>query len=240
MTCPICIPDSAQAADWQTRLAAMGRPGLRVGLVWAGSSRLHSPTGAALDSRRSIAPERLAPLVAVPGLHFVSLQKDGPAAPADFALTNVMSEMGDFADTAALVADLDLVISVDTAVAHLAGALGRPVWLLDRFDPCWRWLLGRRDSPWYPTLRLSRQPEPGNWQAVIDAVQAELAALAGGGAGVVAGEGAASASVPFPLVPSVPPVMAGLDPAIYPRSVAVARAGRARPIRGRWPGRARP
>jgi ADP-heptose:LPS heptosyltransferase len=85
-----------------------------------------------------------------------------------------MPEMADFADTAALVANLDLVISVDTAVAHLAAALGKPVWLLDRFDPCWRWLTGRRDSPWYPTLRIYRQPQPGDWDTVLAEVVRDL------------------------------------------------------------------
>jgi tetratricopeptide (TPR) repeat protein len=170
-------PDAAQVAAWRTRLAAMGKPGRRIGLVWSGHPRKQVPSWQALAHRRSIDPDRLAPLFEVPGLHVFSLQKDGPAAPADFRLTDVMGEMADFADTAALVANLDLVISVDTSVAHLAAALGKPVWLLDRFDPDWRWLLGRRDSPWYPTLRLFRQPEPGNWQAVIETVQAELSAL---------------------------------------------------------------
>lgn len=85
-----------------------------------------------------------------------------------------MSEMVDFADTAALVANLDLVISVDTSVAHLAGALGKPVWLLDRFNSCWRWLVGRHDSPWYPTLRLFRQPRPGDWGSVVEEVVRDL------------------------------------------------------------------
>ena len=78
-------------------------------------------------------------------------------------------------DTAALIETLDLVITVDTAVAHLAGALGRPVWILDRFDHCWRWLAGRSDTPWYPTARLFRQPAPGDWDSVIAAAAAELA-----------------------------------------------------------------
>jgi hypothetical protein len=181
-TIPAAVPylhaDTAQAAAWQARLGAMGRAGPRVGLVWAGNSRAHSPTGAALDRRRSIAPERLAPLFEQPGLHFVSLQKDGPAAPAHFPLSDVMHELADFADTAAMVANLDLVISVDTSVAHLAAALGKPVWLLDRFDPCWRWLLGRRDSPWYPTLRLYRQPLPGDWDSVLAEVARDLHAFA--------------------------------------------------------------
>ncbi len=171
---PYLHADSAQVAAWRARLAALGKPGPRIGVVWAGSSRLFSPTGVALDRRRSIAPDRLAPLFEQSGAQFFSLLKDGPAPPTDFLLTDFMSEMSDFADTAALVANLDLVISVDTAVAHLAAATGKPVWLLDRFDPDWRWLLGRSDSPWYPTLRIFRQPKPGDWDAVFDAVRIEL------------------------------------------------------------------
>ena len=85
--------------------------------------------------------------------------------------------MADFADTAALVANLDLVVSVDTAVAHLAAALGRPVWLLDRFDSCWRWPAGQRNSAWYPTLTVHRQPHPGDWAAVVARVAQDLAAV---------------------------------------------------------------
>ena len=118
-------------------------------------------------------------------MQFFSLQKDGPAAPAHFPLTDFMAEMADFADTAALIANLDLVISVDTAVAHLAAALGKPVWLLDRFDPCWRWLAGRRDSPWYPTLRLSAS-RSGDWDSVIAEVVRDLEEQAGGGSGQIA------------------------------------------------------
>jgi tetratricopeptide (TPR) repeat protein len=182
-TVPCAVPylraDTALAAAWRARLAATRRPGPRVGVAWAGSSRRHSATGAALDGRRSIAPDRLAPLFALSGLHFVSLQKDGPSALAHFLLTDFMDEIADFADTAALVANLDLVVSVDTSVAHLAAALGKPVWLLDRFDSCWRWLVGRRDSPWYPTLRLYRQPRPGDWDAVIESLRADLGLFAG-------------------------------------------------------------
>jgi hypothetical protein len=92
--------------------------------------------------------------------------------------------MADFADTAALIANLDLVISIDSAVAHLAAALGRPVWLLDRFDCCWRWLIGRRDSPWYPTLRIYRPPRPSDWPSVLAEVAGDLAPLASKAAGV--------------------------------------------------------
>lgn len=86
--------------------------------------------------------------------------------------------MTDFADTAALIANLDLVVAVDTSVAHLAAALGKPVWLLSRFDGCWRWLVERRDSPWYPTLRLYRQSCPGDWDSVIAEVVRDLGSLA--------------------------------------------------------------
>src|SRR5208337_1118017 len=106
---------------------------------------------------------RLAPLAEVPGVSLVSLQVGEAAGQLpDSPLADVVhdwtAELGDFAETAALIEALDLVISVDTAVVHLAGALGKPVWLLNRFDTCWRWLLGRDDSPWYPTLRQFRQP----------------------------------------------------------------------------------
>jgi Tetratricopeptide repeat/Glycosyltransferase family 9 (heptosyltransferase) len=165
--------DEAQATAWRARLVSMANQGPRIGLVWAGN-----PDATTIDRLRSLAPDRLAPLFDLPGLHFFSLQKGGPAAPENFPLTNFMDEMEDLADTAALIANLDLVISVDTAVAHLAGALGKPVWLLDRFDPCWRWLTGRRDSPWYPSLRLYRQPSRGDWDTVLAEVTRDLCSLA--------------------------------------------------------------
>jgi len=174
---PYLHADEARAADWRARLAELGPRGPRVGLVWAGNPRKNLAGAAAIDRRRSIAPDRLAPLFEVSGPRFFSLQKDGPAAPEHFALTDFMGEMEDFADTAALIANLDLVVSVDTSVAHLAAAMGKPVWLLDRFDPCWRWLTGRRDSPWYPTLRLYRQPQPGDWEPVLAEVARDLRAF---------------------------------------------------------------
>ena len=171
-------PDAAAVAGWRRRLDRVAGAGLRVGLVWAGNPRIQSPELAALDRRRSLAPERLLPLSGIAGAQFVSLQKFGAEAPADMPMLRLMHEMADFADTAALVAGLDLVISVDTAVAHLAGAVGTPVWLLDRFDPCWRWLTGRRDSPWYPKLRIYRQPRAGDWDSVIGEIAHDLARLA--------------------------------------------------------------
>jgi Flp pilus assembly protein TadD len=162
----------ADAGRWRARLA--GLPGRKVGLVWAGGAHADEPESAAMDRRRSLPPGALAPLAAVAGVSLVSLQKDRPAGESGLALHDWMGEVGDFADTAGLVAGLDLVISVDTAVAHLAGALGREVWLLNRFDTCWRWLLGREDSPWYPGLRQFRQVVPGDWSDVVARVVAAL------------------------------------------------------------------
>jgi Tfp pilus assembly protein PilF len=165
--------DPAREAAWRAR---WGKPVAmrRVGLCWAGNPRAHSATFAEVDRRRSIPPALLGPLFDVPGIVFVSLQKDGDLAAMPGMLLDFMPEMADFADTAALIANLDLVISVDTAVAHLAAGLGKPVWLLDRFSPCWRWLLGRHDSPWYPTLRIYRQSEPGDWTLVVKKVADDL------------------------------------------------------------------
>jgi Tfp pilus assembly protein PilF len=166
---PSLQADPALGAHWRTRLA--GLTGLRVGLVWAGSHRL---AHAGIDQRRSIPLASLAPLFQVPGARFVSLQKDGPAMPAEFPLLDLMPQVTDFADTAALIENLDLVITVDTAVAHLAGGIGKPVWMLNRFDGCWRWLAGRRDSPWYPGMRIYPQPAPGDWAAPIAEMAGDL------------------------------------------------------------------
>jgi hypothetical protein len=114
----------------------------------------------------------------VAGCTFFSLQKGaaaGELAVAVSRLEDFSHELRDFSDTAAFIANLDLVISVDTAVAHLAGALAKPVWLLNRYDTCWRWLLARDDSPWYSTLRQFRQPRAGEWQPVIGKVALALA-----------------------------------------------------------------
>jgi Flp pilus assembly protein TadD len=184
MTIPGATPslhaDDGQVAAWRARLAAMANQGPRIGLVWAGYPAIHSPVQAARDRRRSLAPDRLAPLFDLPGVHFFSLQKGGPAAPEDFPLSDFMNEAEDFADTAALIANLDLVISVDTAIVHLTATLGKPVWMLDRFDPDWRWFTGRCDSPWYPTLRIYRQPRPGDWDPVLAEIARDLHSFAEG------------------------------------------------------------
>jgi hypothetical protein len=138
-----------------------------------------------MDLRRSVKLQQFAPFADIANVRFFSLQKGEPSEqasqpPAGMELIDMTSDLHDFEDTAALITHLDLVITVDTSVAHLAGALGKPVWLLNRFDTCWRWLLDRDDSPWYPHLRLFRQPSPGDWNSVIDRVCDALRLLAAG------------------------------------------------------------
>jgi Flp pilus assembly protein TadD len=180
-TIPAPVPylkaDPGRVAAWRQR--SIDVDGFGIGLVWAGNPRANEPASNAVDRRRSIALDRLAPLASVPGVTFISLQKGEAAAqigsrPAGMVLHDWTQELDDFAETAALVETLDLVISVDTAVAHLAGSLGKPVWLLNRFDTCWRWLLGREDSPWYPTLRQFRQPALGDWDGAISQLRRAL------------------------------------------------------------------
>jgi Flp pilus assembly protein TadD len=173
---PYLAADSLLASEWARQLPAT--PALRVGLVWAGQARPWLPGFVGLDQRRSTALAILAPLATVSGVQFVSLQKGAAAVEVrPFELVDVMDDVRDFADTAAIVANLDLVISVDTSVVHLAGAMGKPVFLLDRYDNCWRWLSGREDSPWYPTLRIFRQQRSGEWGPVVDRVAAALSEM---------------------------------------------------------------
>jgi tetratricopeptide (TPR) repeat protein len=180
-TVPYLTADPAHVAQWRERLA--GFSGLRVGLCWAGGQ--FNLGQIYRDRRRSLRLDALAPLAEVPGVHFFSLQKGPPSAealrpPCGMALHDFTQDPHDFADSAALAENLDLVISVDTSVAHLAGALGKPVWLLNHFDTDWRWLQNREDSPWYPTMRQFRQPTPGDWNSVIGRVQDALRRLAAG------------------------------------------------------------
>jgi ADP-heptose:LPS heptosyltransferase len=123
------------------------------------------------------------PIFRVPDVDFVSLQigrsvEEIAQLPGRQPIRDASADIYDFADTAALVSQLDLVIAVDTAVAHLAGALGAPVWVMLPFAPDWRWMLGRKDTPWYPTMRLFRQHEPGEWAPVIAEIRHELEQLA--------------------------------------------------------------
>jgi len=162
---PYLHPVASDIDAWRRRVSE--RPGLRVGVVWAGASFFKD------DRRRSCPLEALEPLLETPGASFFSLQI-GPRS-ADLArlggrIVDLSPHLGDFADTAAAISQLDLVISVDTAVVHLAGALAKPVWVLLRFQNEWRWLTNRQDSPWYPTARLFRQDKPGDWPGAVEQV----------------------------------------------------------------------
>lgn len=150
---------------------------LKIGLIWAGDPSLKD------DRLRSCALEAFSPLAISDEISFYSLQK-GPAsaqvknAHEGLRLIDYSEDIKDFSDTAALIQNLDLIISVDTATAHLAGALGKPVWILLPFVPDWRWMLDREDSPWYPTMRLFRQTSPGDWESVLHRVKKALEQLA--------------------------------------------------------------
>ena len=171
---PYLAADPSRVAWWHSRLPVAGA---RVGLVWKGNPHFENDADRSLPSL-----ETLAPLGDVEGVHFVSLQKgageeEALTPPDGMALLALGRELGDFADTAAVIAGLDLVVCVDTAVAHLAGALGKPCWvLLPDYKTDWRWLAERNDSPWYPRMRLFRQPSAGDWSSTIAAVTEALAA----------------------------------------------------------------
>ncbi|RKP55693.1 tetratricopeptide repeat protein [Pararobbsia silviterrae] len=177
---PYLFADPRRAAVWRERADAIARGRLRVGLVWAGGHRPHVPELRKNDARRSMSLDRLAALFDVEGVQFFSLQIGAAATQRDALrdvdrLADLTGSIADFADTADLIDALDLVISVDTSTAHLAGAMGKPVWILNRFDTCWRWLLERDDSPWYPSARLFRQPALGAWEPVVERVRDALA-----------------------------------------------------------------
>ena len=171
---PYMWPFADRLAAWRPRLPDSGR--VRVGVCWAGNPDFGN------DRHRSIALERFARLFSVPGIDFVSLQKD--VSPAEAALLEhhgilqLGQQFADYADTAAVLAMLDLVVAVDTSVAHLAGAMGKATALLVAFSPDWRWLLDRTDSPWYPTMRIFRQRAIGDWDELIERLRRELAEVA--------------------------------------------------------------
>jgi tetratricopeptide (TPR) repeat protein len=156
------VADPARVAQWRARLPG----GRKLGLAWGGNPA-HSN-----DRRRSLPPAAVSRLLALGGSSVVNLQV-GPRA-GKAGLTDFSPLLTDYAETAALVANLDLVVTVDTSVAHVAGALGVPCWVLLPFAPDWRWALWRDDTPWYDSLRLFRQPRPGDWDGAIDAVAAAL------------------------------------------------------------------
>jgi Flp pilus assembly protein TadD len=158
-----------KTAYWRIRLSENNRK--KIGLVWAGR-----PTHAN-DRNRSMSLDSLAGLAAIQNAHWISLQKGeaaGQIKTAPFAISDWTNELNDFSDTAALIANLDLVICVDTAIAHLAGALGKPAWVLLPLVPDWRWMIGRADSPWYPSVRLFRQDRVGDWRAPIEKIREAL------------------------------------------------------------------
>jgi len=160
---------------WRQWLGGDG-PHLKVGLVWAGRATTFQ------QNMRALRLEQLFPLLEMPGVEFVSLQVDKRGGellenPISSSIRDPRPRIADFADTAALISQLDLVISIDTAVAHLAGALGKPTWVLLPFAADWRWLLGRSESPWYPATRLFRQPRLMEWEPVIAGVREELQSL---------------------------------------------------------------
>ena len=172
---PYLSADPARRARWAPRLPAAG---LRVGLVWRGNPLFENDGARSLDSLAA-----LVPLAAVAGISFVSLQKgrgedEARLPPAGMDIAPLGADFADFADTAAVIDGLDLVISIDSAVAHLAGAMGKPCWvLLPDYRTDWRWMTERSDTPWYPTMRLFRQPPGGGWDSVIADVAQALAAL---------------------------------------------------------------
>jgi tetratricopeptide (TPR) repeat protein len=170
---PASIPyfslNPALIQEWQ-EITEVEQGDLKIGLVWAGR-----PTHKK-DRKRSLNFEAFEPILEVPGITFFSLQKGEAAQQIQNRLNrikpiNVAEKLADFTETGALIQNLDLVISVDTAVAHLTGALGKPVWTLLPYSPDWRWLLDREDCPWYPSMRLFRQPSPGDWGSVIQSVK---------------------------------------------------------------------
>lgn len=166
---PYLTPPPEMRDSWRRRLDGM--KGVKVGLAWAGCSLNQD------DASRSIPLKFFAPLMTLEGIRFVSLQQDEAALQLKglgWEMVCWMDDCPDLLDTAAMVGELDLVITVDTAMAHLAGALGTPVWLLNRLSSEWRWMMGRDDSPWYPSMKIFRQPQRGDWDSVIQHVAGEL------------------------------------------------------------------
>jgi protein O-GlcNAc transferase len=166
---PYLHPNPDKVNQWRHRFSTGG---VKVGLVWQGSS---------VDPKRSIDPGLFSPLDDKQDISLYGLQKDAAQSEsmlADKRILNLGDDFKDFADTAGVIANLDLVISIDTSVAHLAGAMGKPVWILLPHVADWRWFLDRTDSPWYPTMRLFRQTAKGDWHEVIRCVLAELKMMA--------------------------------------------------------------
>ena len=171
-------PDPELVASFSEKLLKNGKK--NIGLVWSGGFRPDQPEVWAVNERRNISLERLLPLK-VDNVNFYSLQKGEVPEQELYNCLGWRSIMHnhtplfkDFADTAAYIWNLDLVIAVDTSTAHVAAAMGKEVWLMNRFDTCWRWFMDRTDSPWYPTIKLYRQPKLGDWESVVQNIKEDL------------------------------------------------------------------
>jgi hypothetical protein len=178
---PYITPSEDKRKFWKERLSKIDGP--KIGLVWSGGFRPNQPELWGVNNRRNINFEELSK-IQLPGVNFISLQK-GEGAEKELALlrkkywvTNNFYEFGieisDFSDTAGLISQLDLVISVDTSTAHLAGAMNKPVWILNRYDSCWRWLYEAEQSLWYPSARIYTQKLFNDWTSVVNLVQSDL------------------------------------------------------------------
>ena len=185
-TVPAAIPylhaDAALTRSWQQELG--GTEQFKIGIVWQGNPRFGKPACRSADQKRSIPLAQFEPLARVPNVRLFSLQKGyGTEQLAGLqsvrGIVELGDRLGDFMDTAAVMMNLDLIISADTSPVHLAGALGRPVWAALPLVPCWRWLLEREDSPWYPTMRLFRQKRFGEWDEVFERMASALRELVG-------------------------------------------------------------
>lgn len=169
---PYLFPDGDRVEAWKSKITG---DGLKVGLIWAGNAKP--------DAKRTVPGEMLKALAGIEGVWFFSLQRTDAgtyqAPSAELRMTDVSGGLSDFNETAAAMMNLDLLITIDTGPAHLAGALGRPTWTLLPWSPDWRWMLDREDSPWYPTMRLFRQSKPDEWGDVLDRVREELSKLRG-------------------------------------------------------------
>lgn len=183
-TIPTAIPylqvSEATRTRWASKIPAFDA--LKIGLVWAGNPREKRLAAHLTDKRRSVDLETFMPLFDVSNARFFSLQKGAKtdqiaALGLQEKIIDLMNDVQNFEDTAAIIEHLDLVISVDTSVAHLAGGMGKPVWILSRFDACWRWLQNKPESPWYPTARIFGQPKPGDWASVIESIKTELGSI---------------------------------------------------------------
>jgi len=176
-TTPYVFVDEETRNKWAPHF--VGAKDFKVGLVWAGNPRKNQLDAHVIDRQRSMELALLKPLFDIKNCQFYNLQKEDVSAEIkanglEEKLINLMPAVADFMDTAAIIENLDLVISVDTSVVHLAGALGKPVWILSRFGGCWRWLGNQKLNPWYPTAQIFGQPAPGDWKGSVNKVVSAL------------------------------------------------------------------